>query len=168
VTWIDWSILAYLLYSALAGLRRGIAVVLIAAAGALVGYLVASMSYAGLADVLLLLKVPRPWAGTLGYAVLLLVIYGAVGTTAALLLDTRLAMSNRVLGAIGGVLKGALMASLVLGILLASPWSERVQRDTQRSLLAPAAVRVQRDGARSLARVLPNNIRPFGADDRRF
>jgi hypothetical protein len=43
-----------------------------------------------------------------------------------------------------------------------------VQRDTQRSLLAPAAVRVQRDGARSLARVLPNNIRPFGADDRRF
>lgn len=169
MTWIDWVIIAYLLYSVMQGLRRGIAVALIAAAGAVAGYLAASMWYPALADVLRLLKLSRAWAGTLAYTLLLLAIYGAIGTAAALLLDAqRLGTSTRLVGAVGGLIKGALISSLVLGVALASPVGDRVRRDALRSLLAPYAVRVQRDGARSLAVVLPDAIHPFGADERRF
>ena len=67
-----------------------------------------------------------------------------------------------------GAVKGALLSAALLGLLLASPVGRRAEEDARKSALAPLALRVQRGGAQSLARVLPDSIHPFGAEEMRF
>lgn len=170
MTWIDWLIVGVLLFSALHGLRRGFLEALIGVVGVIAAYLVASISYRSLAGVLVEgVHLSRPWAGMLAYATLLAGGYVFIGTIAAVLLDpSGLSVPNRLLGFVAGAAKGALLSAALLGLLMASPFGEPVQRDAQRSSLAPYAVRVQRDGAQSLASMLPDKIRPFGAEEMRF
>ncbi len=170
MTWIDWLIVAILLFAALHGLRRGVMAAFIGAVGVICAYLAASVWHGSLAGVLVEgVHLPSPWAGTLAYATLLLTGYIFVGTAAAVLLENRtVAVPARLLGLVVGAAKGALLSAALLGVLLASPLSEPVARDSRRSVLAPYAVRVQRDGARSLAKVLPHGIHLFGVEDSRF
>lgn len=170
MTWIDWLIVCVLLVSALHGLRRGFLEALIGVVGVIAAYLVASVSYRSLAGVLVEgVHLARPWAGMISYGALLAGGYVFIGTIAAVLLDpTGLSVPNRLLGFVAGAAKGTLLSAVLLGLLLASPFGGPVERDTQRSSLAPYAMRVQRDGAHTLASVLPDRIRLFGTEELRF
>lgn len=170
MTWIDWLIVAFVLFAALHGLRRGATTAFISSVGVIAAYLAASIWYRALGGLLAEgVHFAPAWASTAAYGALLVGVYVLIGTTAAILIDsTRLSMPNRVLGLIAGAGKGALLSAALLGLLLASPLSKPAERDTQKSVLAPFAVRVQRGGAQSLARVLPDSIRPFGAQETRF
>ncbi len=170
MTWIDWLIVALLLFTALHGLRRGVLTALVSAVGVIVAYLIASISYHTLASLIAEgTRLPLHWANTMAYGALLVGVYVLIGTIAVIMIDSsRLYAPNRLLGLIVGSMKGALLSAALLGLLLASPVGARAEQDTQRSALAPIAVRVQRSGAQSLARVLPDSIHPFGAVEMRF
>jgi len=157
-------------FAALHGLRRGALTAVIGAGGVIAAYLIASFSYGSLAMVLTEgLHLPKPWAGTLAYAALFLGAYIFIDTLATVLFDaSSLSVPSRLIGVLVGAVKGGLLATALLGLLLASPFGDRAGRDTGRSAIAPYALRLQRNGAQSLARVLPDRWRPFGAGDRRF
>lgn len=170
MTWIDWLIVVLLLFTALHGLRRGVLTAFVSAVGVIVAYLIASIAYHNLASVIAEgTRMPWHWASTMAYGALLVGVYVLIGTIAVMMIDSsQLSAPNRLLGLIVGGVKGALLSSVLLGLLLASPVGGRAEQDTQRSALAPIAVRVQRSGAQSLARVLPDRIHPFGAGEMRF
>lgn len=170
MTWIDWLIVAFVLFAALHGLRRGVITALISALGVIAAYLVASIWYPGLGSLLTEgTHLPKSWASTVAYGALLVGVYVLIGTIVAMLVDSsRLSPPNRLLGLLAGAVKGALLSAALLGLLLASPLGGRAEQDAQKSALAPLAVRVQRGGAQSLARVLPDSIHPFGAQEMRF
>lgn len=170
MTWIDWVIVAILFFTALHGLRRGVVVALIGAIGVVAAYLLASFWYGSLAMVLSDgVHLPKPWAGTLAYSALFLGVYVFIGTLAAVLLNSAsLSVPSRLLGLMTGIVKGGLLAAVLLGLTLASPFGDQATQDAGRSALAPYALRLQRNGAQSLARVLPGRFRPFGAGDIRF
>jgi len=170
VTWIDWAIVGILLFSALHGLRRGIIAALIGAVGVIAAYLAASIWYRPLATLIADgAHLPKAWASTLAYAALLIGVYILIGTVVAIMVDSYgLSAPRRLLGLLAGAVKGALLSAALLGLLLASPIGRRAEEDASRSALAPLALRVQRGGAQSLARVLPDSIHPFGAQEMRF
>jgi len=170
VTWLDWAIVSIMLFAALHGLRRGIIAAFIGAVGVIVAYLAASIWYRPLASLLTEgTHLTRPWASTVAYGALLTSVYILIGTIAAIIADSYgLSGPKRVLGLVAGAVKGALLSAALLGLLLASPVGRRAEEDTRKSALAPLALRVQQRGAQSLARVLPDSIHPFGAEEMRF
>lgn len=170
MTWIDWAIVSILLFAALHGLRRGIIAALIGAAGVIVAYLAASIWYRPLASLLADgTHLARSWANTIAYGALLMSVYILIGTIATIVADSyALTGPRRMLGLLAGAVKGGLLSAALVGLLLASPVGGRAEEDARRSALAPLALRVQQGGAQSLARVLPDSIHPFGAQEMRF
>lgn len=168
MTWIDWVVAGLLFFTALQGVQRGVAVSLLGALGVIISYLVASVWYVPLADVLVKwLLLPRGWAGAFSFALLLLISYAAVGIAIIMFFESRkLSPTSRTLGAIVGAGKGALLSMAGLAILLASPYGETFQKDVQASVLAPYVVQAQRAGVKALAVILP--IHPFGATETHF
>lgn len=168
MTWIDWVIAGLLFFTALQGVQRGAAVSLLGAFGVIVSYLVASVWYVSLADVLVKwILLPRGWAGTFAFALLLLITYAAVGIAIIMFFESRkLSSTSRTLGAVVGAFKGALLSMAGLAIAVASPLGETMQKDVKASALAPYVVQAQQAGVKALAVILP--IHPFGARETRF
>lgn len=168
MTWIDWVIAAVLLLYALQGLQRGFVVALLGALGVIVSYLVASVWYSRLAEAFVRqLFLPRDWAATSAFALLLFVSYAIIGLAILVLFDTeRLSVSSKALGVVGGVVKGTLLSMALLTLALASPLGDTVQQDVKHSTLAPYAADAQKAFVQLLATVLP--IHPFGAKETRF
>jgi uncharacterized membrane protein required for colicin V production len=170
VTWIDWAIVSVVLFSALHGLRHGVIAAFLGLVGVIIAYLAASIWYRPLASLISegTHLVPA-WANTVAYGALLVSVYFLIGTVAAIIADSYgLSGPKRVLGFLAGAAKGTLLAAALLGLLLASPVGRRAEDDARKSALAPLALRLQQGGAQSLARVLPDSIHPFGAQEMRF
>ncbi len=170
MTWIDWTILAVLLFTLLQGLRRGPVIGLLSTLGLIGGFVAASVWYPLLADVLTQsLRLDRAWAGTAAFLSLLGAIYVAIGVLATTLLwATRLSVPARLVGGLVGVVKGTALAMVLLAVVLASPLGDPVGRDANRSRLTPYAVRAQHFAVSTLARLLPPNFHLPGANRTRF
>ena len=170
MTWIDWVIAAFALFAALQGVRRGLWPALIGIVALLAAYLAASVWYRSVADAVRgYLPLSESWAATIAFLVLLLVVVEVV----SLLVTLRTTINNvptssRVLGLAVGALRGMGLATALLVVVLASPPSEPVRRDVDRSAIAPYAVNAYRGGMRALASILPPAVQPFGTDDTRF
>jgi hypothetical protein len=76
--------------------------------------------------------------------------------------------ASRALGLAAGAARGITLATALLVVVLASPPSEPVRRDVERSAIASYAVNAYRGGLRALAGILPPTVQPFGTDDTPF
>ena len=170
MTWIDWVMAAFALFAALQGLRRGLWPALIGVVALVAAYLAASVWYRPLADAArAYLPLSESWAGTLAFLVLFLVTVELAGLVLTLRgVGGEVPPSLRLLGGAVGAVRGLGLAAALLVVVLASPPSEPVQRDVERSALAPIAVNVYRGGLRALAGILPPAAQPFGTDAARF
>lgn len=170
MTWIDWTVAAIILFSALLGLRRGVIVGLVSALGVVVAYLAASFWYLPLAGIIgPAIRLSASWAGTVAFAALLLAVNTAVGFAALVAGGSdRLSPFSRLLGLVAGAIRGALLALALLAVAVASPPGDTVRRDAERSVLAPYALAAQQAGVEALAGLLPERYRPFGVGGARF
>lgn len=170
MTWIDWVMVAFTLFAALQGVRRGLWAALIGLIALLAAYLAASVWFRPLAEAVRgYLPLSDGWAAAIAFLVLFLVLVEAVG----LILTLRTTPNNvppasRTLGLLVGAVRGLTLATALLVVVLASPPSEPVRRDVERSAVAPYALNAYRGGLRTLAAVLPPSVQPFGTDDTRF
>ena len=168
MTWIDWVIAGLLFLTALQGVQRGVRVSLLGALGVIISYLVASVWYRPLAELLIRsVLLSRGWAGVFAFTLVLLISYAAVGIAIIMFFEPRkISSTSQTLGAVVGALKGALLSMAGLAILLASPLGETIEKDVKASVLAPYFVQAQRAGVRGLGVILP--IHPFGAKETQF
>jgi len=170
VTWIDWVIVAFVLFAALQGVRRGLWPALIGIVALLAAYLAASVWYRPVADaVRRYLPLAESWAASIAFSGLLLMVVELT----SLLVTLRTTVSNvptssRALGLAVGAVRGMSLATALLVVVLASPLVEPVRRDVERSVIAPYLLRAFRGGMRGLAVVIPPTVQPFGADDAPF
>ena len=151
---LDWLLLAGLLLSALVGLLRGAAYELIALGGWFAAFVLAHLYAAWLGAYLLGELVRQPGLRTalafVACFVLVLLAAGVLATLARLLLrSTGLGMLDRSLGALFGVLRGALVIVL---LALAAGYTQLPSSDVWKgSLLGPLASA----GAARVAPLLP-------------
>jgi uncharacterized membrane protein required for colicin V production len=170
MTWIDWVMVAFVLFAALQGIRRGLWAALIGIVALLAAYLAASVWFHPLAEAIRgYLPLSDSWAAAIAFLVLFVVIVEVV----SLIVTLRTTANNvppasRVLGLAVGAVRGLTLSTALLVVVLASPPSEPVRRDVDRSAVAPYAVNAYRGGLRALAAVLPPTAQPFGTDDTRF
>ena len=170
MTWIDWVIAAFVLFAALQGVRRGLWPALIGAVALLAAYLAASVWYRPVAEAVRgYLPLSESWAASFAFLLLFLVAVEGVSLLVTLRTTTNdVPTSSRMLGLAVGAVRGITLATALLIVVLASPPSEPVRRDVDRSAIAPYAVKAYRGGMRALASILPPAVQPFGTDDRRF
>ncbi len=170
MTWIDWVIAAFVLFAALQGLRRGLWAAVRGVIAVIAAYIAASVWYRPLAEgARRYLPLSPSWAAAAAFLVVLLVVVEVIGLFVTLRTTTaNVSTASRVLGLVVGGLRGITLAAALLIILLASPPSAPVQRDVDRSAIAPYAVNAGRASLRALAGILPRALRPFGVDETRF
>ena len=170
MTWIDWVIAAFVLFAALQGVRRGLWPALIGVVALLAAYLAASVWYRPVAEAVRgYLPLSESWAASIAFLLLFLVVVEVVSLLVTLRTTTNdVPTSSRMLGLAVGAVRGVTLATALLIVVLASPPSEPVRRDVDRSAIAPYAVNAYRGGMRALASILPPAVQPFGTDDRRF
>lgn len=170
MTWIDWVMVAFTLFAALQGVRRGLWAALIGLVALLAAYLAASVWFRPLAEAVRgYLPLSDGWAAAIAFLVLFLVIVEVVG----LILTLRTTPNNvppasRALGLVVGAVRGLTFATALLVVVLASPPSQPVRRDVERSAVAPYAVRAYRGSLGALAALLPPSVQPFGTRDTPF
>jgi uncharacterized protein YkwD/uncharacterized membrane protein required for colicin V production len=154
LTWLDWAVILALLAFVAAGMGRGFLLGALDLAGMVVSLGVAVLGYRQLAPLLMQYLGLSEAIATLGaflaLAVLANTIFAAVINALArvlgpiLLLLGPLAILDRLLGAIPGLVKGLLVVTLALlpfALLpLAPPLSAAIERSTVASRLAVAAV----------------------------
>lgn len=170
MTWIDWAVVAVLLFSLLQGLWRGMLTGLVSILGLIVGFIAAAVWYPSFAEILVLaLRVDRAWAGTAAFLALLAAIYVVVGVLATILLWTRrMSGPARLVGGLVGVTKGGVLVAVLLAVAIASPLGDTVRRDVDRSLLVPYIVRGHKVVVKSIASALPSTVHLPDADKVRF
>jgi membrane protein required for colicin V production len=170
MTWLDWALIAVLLFSFVQGVRRGPLVGLLSTVGLLAGFVAAAVWYSSLAEVVRLsLHVEKAWAGTVAFLALLLAISLVVSIVVTQLLSgAKLSGPARLIGGLFGVIRGAVFAILLLVVGLASPVGAMIRTDTDHSRLAPSAVRGYKMAVKAVAPYLPSTIRLPDADQTRF
>lgn len=171
MSWIDWAIVAFALFAALQGLRRGVYAALIGVPAVIVSYLIASALYSPIGSLFhRYLRLSTGWSGTLAFALLLFLFYNVIAVLTVMAIGSeRVPAPSRFLGVAVGAFRGVLLGTAVLIIALASPPGQPLRRDVGRSSIAPHTLSAYREGLRSLARIFPRNMQPFGTDEmRRF
>lgn len=161
---------AFALFAALQGVRRGVWPALTGVVGLLGAYLAASVWHRPVADAARgYFPLSESWAASVAFLVLLLVIVELVSLLTTLLTTAyNVVTPSRALGLAVGAVRGLTLATALLVVALASPLGEPVRRDVERSAIAPYAVSAARVGLRVLGEMLPPAVRPFGGDDTPF
>lgn len=158
---LDWLLLAGLLLSALVGLLRGAAYEIIALGGWVAAFVLARLYAAWLGEHLLTMVAQPELRGALAWIACFLLVLLAAGVLATLarlvLRSSGLGMVDRSLGAVFGVLRGALV--IVLIALVAGYTQLPASTLWKSSLLAPLASAA----AAQVAPMLPLRAIPAGA-----
>lgn len=171
MSWVDWALVAFALFAALQGLRRGVWAALIGVAGVVVSYLIASALFKPIGSLIHgYLRLSQSWSESLAMGLLLFLFYNVIAVLTVMAIGSeRVPAPSRFLGVAVGALRGVMLGTAVLIIVLASPPGQPIRRDIGRSSIARHTLAASRDGLRSIARVFPRNMQPFGIDEmRRF
>lgn len=170
MTWLDWTLVAVLLFSFLQGVRRTPVVGLLGTVGLLAAFIAAAFWYVSLIEVIVVaLHLDKAWAGTAAFLALLLAISIVLGAIFTLLLSgAQLSGPARLLGGIVGIVRGAVFGILLLVVGLASPIGAMLRTDADHSRLAPAALEGYKKTLKAVTPFLPPQIRLPDADKTRF
>jgi uncharacterized membrane protein required for colicin V production len=169
-TWLDWVTLALLLLTVLLGLQRGPVRTLLEALFVLLSYLGASLLFRPAAETFFGTGFPWPdWAATVAFAVLFLVFVVVGNYLTAWIAGRKAATGGAiVLGGISGVVKGLLLAMVLVTFLLSAPFAPAVQRDVERSVVGPYLAGWQVALHRALAPLLPVRLPALGPGGEKF
>lgn len=173
LSFLDWGILLIVVLSVLEAAAQGFFYELFAFSGVIVGYLVAAWEYPRLAS-WYMRYVNSQWvadiAGFLTIFAAIALLSGVIGRIARLAVSgVGLRWFDRVLGALFGVLRGAVVATIIVMALAAfSPTSGYLQNSrvapfmlvTGRGLIwaAPADLRARFRAGWELLRTLPEHV----------
>jgi membrane protein required for colicin V production len=155
LTAFDWFLVLVLATSTIAAFARGLIRVLLSLAGLVAGILVASWYYAEVAQRLSRWIISYVVCECIAFLFLLVLVVAAFTLTATILRKTVSAVGlgfiDRLLGAVFGVVRGALLGVAAMMVLTAffpeSPWLEN-------SLLAPYFL----SGVHALSFVVPDHF----------
>jgi uncharacterized membrane protein required for colicin V production len=169
-TWMDWLTLAIVLVSVLRGARYGV----LAGAADLVVLVAAFLGAAALySDGAWLLRrslpaLPAPWAAFIAFVVIWAGLYLPAGLLARAALDGEAAPGSRMLGGALGALRGLVLSTILLVILLAAPFHRTIAADAQRSRVAPYLLRANERIGALLLPALPVRVPRIGPGGRMF
>jgi uncharacterized membrane protein required for colicin V production len=170
VSWIDWTIVAFALFAALQGLRRGALSALVGVLAVTLSYLAASAWYRQLGEVVEKYgRLSAAWSDTVAFLAVFLVAYDIIALLTVMAIGTeKIPVASRLAGAVLGAFRGALLAAVLLVVAVAAPPGQPIREDVERSAAAPFVVDAVRHGLRALRAVLPPTVHIFGVRGERF
>lgn len=171
MTWLDWVVIAMIVYFMIQGLFKGVAAVAMGALAIVVAYIGAGLALPAVGDFLVNVKSPiippdlsPEWRRTVGFTVTFLTIYVVLVLLSSILPGgKRPGLPAQMLGIVGGAVKAVLASMAFIAILLASPLSEAFAKDVERSTIAKYVAALQKDFSRNLRSVSPT-FPPIGPD----
>lgn len=123
MTWVDWAIIALLVFSVLGGLTQGFIRSIFSLAGLLLGLQLAAWNYQRVAEMLKPTIQIEGLADTIGFIVitaLVLVIAGLVGSVVAKTFQNLgLGWLDRIVGGVFGLVQGVVMVTLFILVTVA-------------------------------------------------
>lgn len=166
MTWLDWIAVVMLLGFMVQGMFKG-------AVASLLGAVALVLAYAGAAIVFPALgeritkgsPLPLEWGRTLGFVLAFLVAYTLLALLTSILPGgKRPGLYAQLLGILTGALKALVAAMAGAGILLASPMSDTIAQDVERSPIVRYVAAAQRGAITHLQRISPIPFPPVGPD----
>lgn len=171
MTWLDWVIVAMTIWFLLQGVLKGGLAAFLGAIAVIVSYIGAAIVLPtfgeGIAKALLasMKSLPADWARTVGFLVPFIIAYVAISILINFLPGgKRPSMLAQAIGVLTGLFKALVASMAVVGILMASPFSEAMTTDMQRSTIARPIADMQRAFIKRLAEGSPIPFPPVGPD----
>lgn len=166
MTWLDWVIVAMLVYFVLQGVLRGVVAAVLGAVALVVSYVVAAVLLPSVGQrVAGSTPFPADWARFLSFIVMFLAFY-AVGMVLISLLPggKRPSMPAQVLGIFGGIIKALVAAMVLVGVVTASPYADAFGKDIARAPMARYVGALQKQYIEGLSKNSPIPFPPVGPD----
>jgi len=166
MTWLDWMIVAMLVYFVIQGLFKGVV------ASALGGVAIV-LSYVGAAAALPIVgdraamgtPLPGEWARLIAFLFAFFLLYGICIVLISITPGgKRPILPAQVLGILAGALKAIIAAMAAVGILLASPLSDAFAKDVERAPLARPVAGLQKLYIQGIRSISPIPFPPIGPD----
>ncbi len=168
MTWLDWAVIALFVYFVVQGLIKGVAAALLGAVAAVLAYVLAAilLPTAG-AWIEAASPLPAEW-DRLAAFVLTFGLFYLLGMLLISVLPggKRPSASAQILGLAGGAVKAVVVSMSAVGILLASPLSDAIQQDVDRSPIAKYVATLQQQFIQDIRRASPIPFPPVGPDSK--
>jgi hypothetical protein len=171
MTWLDWLLVAMGLYFVLQGLLKGAALSLLTGLAIIVSYVVSAalLSTAGEAIALALTSairdLPKEWGRTVGFALPFGILYLVLSLLISIMPGgKRPGTQAQLLGVVAGGLKAYVAGMALVGVLLATPLSEGIGKDIERSPIARPVAAGQKMSIQRLRALSPIPFPPVGPD----
>ena len=175
MTWLDWVMVAMVIWFVLQGLLKGVVVPLLGVGAVIAAYVISAiaMPVAGLPiakwtdSLIVSAEFTEDWARTVGFVATFVILYALSSLLISLLPGAkRPEMSGQLLGVGKGLVKALVASMALVGILLASPLSKGVAEDVSRSAVATHVAAFQREGIQTLRRASPFAFPAYGPDQK--
>jgi uncharacterized membrane protein required for colicin V production len=171
MTWLDWLVAAMTIFFVLQGLLKGAALSLLSGLAIIVAYVGAAalLPTAGeaVADTLVasIKALPKEWGRAVGFVLPFVVIYLVLSLLINIMPGgKRPGVQAQVLGLFAGALKAGLAATALVSFLLATPLSEAIAKDIERSPVVRPVAAYQRTAVQRLRAISPISFPPVGPD----
>lgn len=166
VTWLDWIAVVMLIGFVVQGMLKGGVASLLGAVALVVAYAAAAIAFPALGERIAKgSPLPLEWGHTVGFALAFLVAYTLLVVLISILPGgKRPGFFAQLFGIFTGALKALVAAMAGVGILLASPLSETIAQDVDRSPIVRHVAAAQRGAITHLVRISPIPFPPIGPD----
>ncbi len=166
MTWLDWFAIALFIGFAVQGLFKGVTTMVLSTLAIAVAYVVAALLLPTLGESLAhATPMPQGWGRMAGFLIVFIVVYVVLSLMISVVPGgKRPASGAQVLGLFVGALKALVATMAGAGILLASPMSDTLAKDIERSSIVRYAADLERSAIRSLVNVSPIKFPPVGPD----
>ncbi|MDR7420411.1 MAG: CvpA family protein [Armatimonadota bacterium] len=168
MTWLDWVVIAMAVYFVAQGLFKGITAAMLGAVVAFLAYVLAAIFLPVVGErVAAASPLEATWDRTAAFVFMYAVLY-VVGMVMISLLPggKRPNTLAQLLGLIGGAVKWLAVAMSVVGMLQASPLSEGIAQDLERSSVARYVAVLQKQYIQDARRISPVPFPPVGPDSK--
>lgn len=158
MTWLDWVVIAMLVYFIIQGLFKGVAASGMGALAMIAAFVVAAALLPSVGGFLVGVKSPivppglsPEWRRTVGFTATFVVVYVPLLLVISILPGgKRPSTPAQVLGIASGIAKAMVASMILVSILLASPMAEAIAKDVERSPLAGTAAGLLKSFGRDL------------------
>jgi len=171
MTWLDWLVIAMAIYFVFQGLTKGATLSLLTGLGIVVSYVVAAALLATVGEVIAnalvssIKDLPKEWGRTVGFVLPFVLVYLLLSLLISLMPGgKRPASQAQLLGVVAGGLKAYVAAMALVGVMLATPLSDGIAKDIERSAVVRPVAVGQRTSIKQLRTLSPIPFPPVGPD----
>jgi uncharacterized membrane protein required for colicin V production len=168
MTWLDWAVIALFVYFVAQGLIKGVAAALLGAAVAALSYVLAAILLPTVgARIEAASPLPLEWDRLAAFVLTFGISY-LLGMLLISILPggKRPSAPAQMLGLAGGAVKALVVSMAVVGVLLASPLSDAIQQDVDRSPIVKYVATLQQQYIQNIRRASPIPFPPVGPDSK--